>query len=107
MYAKNITNNSKRNRIAGKHPSYNKLGMTLAQKKRKLAYDTKYQASKLQLRNRSARNKARQLMIKKGRVKVGDNKDVDHKKSLKGGGSNKLSNLRVRNKSANRGDKSY
>jgi hypothetical protein len=104
---KRLINHKKRNRIAGKHPSYNKLGMTAAQKKRKLAYDTRYQSSALQLKNRSNRNKARSLMIKKGRAKVGDGKDVDHKKSMKSGGSNALSNLRMRSKSTNRGDKTY
>lgn len=34
-------------------------------------------------------------------------KDVDHKLSLKGGGSNARSNLRLRDPSANRGDKTF
>jgi len=33
--------------------------------------------------------------------------DVDHKKAIKGGGTNAPSNLRLRNASANRGDKTY
>jgi hypothetical protein len=81
--------------------------MTAAQKRRKLLYDTRYQATPEQRKNRSHRNKARSLMIKKGRAKVGDGKDVDHKKSMKSGGSNSLSNLRMRSKSANRGDKTF
>jgi hypothetical protein len=49
---------------------------------------------------------ARRLMLKKlGHIPVG--MDVDHIKSIKGGGSNKLSNLRLRDASENRGDKTY
>jgi len=33
--------------------------------------------------------------------------DVDHKKSIKAGGSNAMSNLRARRSSANRGDKTF
>lgn len=49
---------------------------------------------------------ARRLMEKKlGSIPLG--MDVDHKKSIKAGGTNTLSNLRLRNASANRGDKTY
>lgn len=37
---------SQRNSLAGKHPSYDKLKMTEARRKKKLAYDKEYQARK-------------------------------------------------------------
>jgi hypothetical protein len=43
-------------------------------------------------------------MEKKGAVRKGDGKDVDHKRKLKDGGSNSKGNLRVKNKSSNRAD---
>ena len=62
-------------------------------------YD-KYQGSEEQKKKRAARNKAHRMMEKAlGReIKA----DVDHAKPLVKGGSNTLSNLRVRSKSANR-----
>lgn len=66
-----------------------------------------YHANPLQIKRRSARNKARRLMIKKLGKKAVEGKDVDHKHSLKGGGSNRISNLRIRSVHANRGDKSF
>lgn len=62
-----------------------------------------YQASEEQKKNRAKRNKARKEMEKEGKVKKGDGKDVDHKKPLSKGGSNDKSNLRVKDKSSNRG----
>lgn len=53
--------------------------------------------------DRAARNKARAIMVKKGAVKKGDGKDVDHKKTLNhGGAKTALSNLQVLSKGANR-----
>jgi hypothetical protein len=100
-------NSSKKNRMAGSHPSYDKLGMSKERIAKKLSYDKLYQKSKKQVANRMKRNQARKLFLRAGKVKLGDNKDVDHKKSLKKGGSNKLSNLRVRSRRENRGDKTY
>lgn len=66
-----------------------------------------YHSKPQQRKNRSNRNKARRLMIKKhGKAKL-DGKDVDHKHSMKNGGGNSLSNLRIRSVKANRGDKSF
>jgi hypothetical protein len=45
--------------------------------------------------DRVKRNAARSMMEQEGRVKKGDGKQVDHKKTLKNGGSNDRSNLRV------------
>jgi hypothetical protein len=46
-------------------------------------------------------------MIKKGRAKKGDGKDIDHKKPLRSGGSKGINNLRVRDKSDNRADNGH
>jgi hypothetical protein len=47
------------------------------------------------VKDRAARNSARSEMEKKGLVKKGDNKQVDHKKPLVEGGSKSTRNLRV------------
>lgn len=49
-------------------------------------------------------NKARRMLEREGLVRKGDGKDVDHKKPLRQGGTSARSNLRVRSRSANRGD---
>ena len=66
-------------------------------------YDN-YQGKPEQIKNRAERVKARRMMEKTGAVTKGDGKDVDHKKPLRSGGTTTKSNLRVRNKSANRSD---
>ena len=66
-----------------------------------------YHGKPKQRKERAARTKAREQMIKKGRVKKGDGKDIDHKKALRHGGSNGINNLRVRNKSENRADNGH
>ena len=66
-----------------------------------------YHGKKKQRKERSARGTARDLMIKKGRAKKGDGKDIDHKKPLRSGGSKGINNLRVRDKSANRADNGH
>lgn len=53
-------------------------------------------------KKRAARNAARRLMMKKGKVHKGDGKDVDHATPLSKGGTNKAGNLRVKSASANR-----
>jgi len=53
--------------------------------------------------NRGARVQARRDMVKAGRVRKGDGKDVDHKVALSNGGSNDLTNLQVSSPSNNRG----
>lgn len=63
-------------------------------KKRKRDYKKEYQdyhSKPQQRKNRSKRNQARRKMG----LKVGDKREVDHKKPLSKGGSNKRSNLRV------------
>jgi hypothetical protein len=66
-----------------------------------------YHSKPSQRKNRSNRNKARRLMIKKhGKAKL-KGKDVDHKHPMKKGGGNGMKNLRIRSVKANRGDKSF
>lgn len=62
----------------------------------------KYQGTPEQIKNRAKRNAARREMEKKGLVRKGDGKDVDHKKPLSKGGSNAAGNLRVVDDSTNR-----
>lgn len=51
-------------------------------------------------KDRAKRNAARRKLMKKGTVKKGDGKDVDHKKGIKAGNGSK--NLRTRSASSNR-----
>lgn len=53
------------------------------------------------------RVQARRYMEKKIGHQIAPGVDVDHKKSIEGGGTNAPANLRLRNSHANRGDKTY
>lgn len=64
-------------------------------------YDN-YQGKPEQIANRAKRNAARAEMVKAGRARKGDGKDVDHKRPLSKGGSTERSNLRVVSVNANR-----
>lgn len=57
-----------------------------------------YHSKSEQKKNRAARNKARREMG----LKVGDPREVDHKKPLSKGGSNSKRNLRVVSRKTNR-----
>ncbi len=70
---------------------------------KKAAYDKAYNARPEQVNNREKRNAARAELMREGKVKKGDGKDVDHKQMLDGGGSNNKGNLRVVSQTANRG----
>lgn len=78
---------------------------------RDYSYDKEY--NKRTVKQRSERNKARALILKKLSDKHGESKakkmmkdkDVDHKKPLKSGGKTTLSNLRLVTKSKNRARK--
>jgi hypothetical protein len=67
-----------RNKLAGKHPSYDKLGMSEERKKKKLAYDTKYQATEKRKNYRVELNKANREAKTYGN---GDGKDMSHTKA--------------------------
>lgn len=59
-----------------------------------------YQGKPDQKKKRASRGRARYKLMKKGRVRLGDGKDVDHKNT--NANDNSLGNLRVQSKSANR-----
>ncbi len=69
---------STRNKKAGKHPSYDKLGMSEKRRKKKIAYDKKYHST-------TKRKKYRALLNRKnkeaGTYGNGDGKDMSHTKS--------------------------
>lgn len=69
---------SKRNRMAGKHPSYDKLGMSKERIAKKLEYDKEYQASEERKNYRVSLNKANR---NKGTYGNGDGKDMSHTKT--------------------------
>ena len=68
----------------------------------KLAYNTSYESSPKEVKLREERNKARATEMKAGKVKKGDNKEVDHIKMLDAGGKNTKKNLRVVAEKTNR-----
>ena len=59
-----------------------------------------YQGSPEQKKKRASRGRARYAMMKKGKVRLHDGKDVDHKDT--NANNNSPSNLRVQSRSANR-----
>lgn len=61
-----------------------------------------YQGKPDQIKKRAERNAARAQLAKKGKVHVGDGKDVDHITPLSKGGTNVPSNLRLKTPSENR-----
>lgn len=62
---------------------------------------------KAHIHDTAERVEARRMMVKELGLSAVKGKDVDHKLSLRGGGSNARSNLRLRSPHANEGDKSY
>ena len=69
----------------------------------KLRYQKAYNARPENVNKRERNNAARREAIRDGEARVGDGKDVDHKRPLRKGGSNSSSNLRVVDRGANRG----
>lgn len=77
----------------------------MAKKPRNYAKETAYENTPAQVKRRMARNRARALMERKGKVHKGDGKEVDHKSFTKKSTSplsNKPSNLRVVSQKTNR-----
>lgn len=72
---------------------------------RDYSYDSHYEATSEQRKNRSERTLARRELIKEGVARVGDGKDVDHIKPLSKGGDNRRSNLREISAHENRSKK--
>lgn len=69
-----------RNRNAGNHPSYLKLGWSPSSIARKRAYDKKYNSKKEKINYRAELNKANRDA---GTYGNGDNKDMSHTKDGK------------------------
>ena len=67
---------------------------------RKYEQATKYQDTPEQVKNRMERNKARYKLLKEGKVKKGDGKDVAHVKAADKGGTIK-DGVKVQSKSYN------
>ena len=67
-------------------------------KAKKAEYDSEY--NKKTVKDRVARNAARRALIKAGKAKVGDGKDVDHKNGNPR--DNRKTNIRVMSRSKNR-----
>lgn len=70
--------------------------------KRDYTQQREYNASQEATAKRVANNAARRQAMAEGRAKVGDGKDVDHKRPQSKGGTNAASNLRVVSASTNR-----
>ena len=60
-----------------------------------------YQGTEEQKKNRAQRNKARRELLREGKVRKGDGKDVAHVKAFDKGGSNK-NGVRVEDANSNR-----
>jgi len=71
----------------------------MAKRNYRQEYD-RYQGKPEQIKRRSNRNKARRKLAKKGRVRLGDGMDVDHKNTNPNDNSDK--NLSVKTKGSNR-----
>ena len=69
----------------------------------KLAYQAAYNARPEEVEKRVKNNAARREAIADGKAKVGDGKDVAHKKSLENGGTNAKGNTVVQDRATNRG----
>ena len=85
---------------------YNRYLYEKYQRDYKMEYRN-YHGKLKQRKERAKRTAARERLIKKGVVKKGSSKDVDHKKALRHGGSNGINNLRLRDKSENRSDNGH
>jgi hypothetical protein len=68
---------------------------------RKYVQAAQYEDTPEQVKNRMERNKARYKLLKEGKVKKGDGKDVAHVKAADKGGTIK-DGLKVQSKSSNR-----
>lgn len=79
-----------------------KKGEYKANAKERTKRERAYDGSPARKKARAARNKARRQAERDGKVRKGDGKDVDHKKPLSKGGSDKKSNTRVRSAKSNR-----
>jgi hypothetical protein len=65
--------------------------------------DGGYNHTPTNIKKRVQRDTARAMLMKEGRVKKGDNLDVNHIKPVRSGGTNARSNLNVETEKKNRG----
>lgn len=73
----------------------------MAERNYRKEYDN-YHSRPEQIKKRDERNAARRAMEKRGLVRKGDGKDVDHRTPIVKGGTNSIGNLRVVPASQNR-----
>lgn len=69
---------SKRNSLAGKHPSYKKRNLSKASIAKKRAYDKKFSSSPQQKKKRAELNKKNRKDHASGKTRVGDKLDQSH-----------------------------
>lgn len=98
----NVGKVGKRNRNTGKHPSYVKLGLSEQAIKTRLAYDKERQNTPERIAYRVELNRKNRLLMKKGVSKIGDGKDVSHRKGYTSGGSIKVHGSTLEKASINR-----
>ena len=79
-----------------------KMKVVNGKKVRDYTNQAKYNATPTATAKRVKNNSARRMAIEAGKARVGDGKDVDHKKPLSKGGTNAASNLQVVDRSKNR-----
>lgn len=70
--------------------------------KAKLAFQAEYNNTPEQVKRQTLRKAAQRAALKDGRAKVGDGKDLAHKKALANGGTNGDGNVVTKPASANR-----
>lgn len=68
--------------------------------KKELAWEHKSKPNRV--KDRASRNKARSMMMKAGKAKKGDGKDVGHIKAISKGGLSQMFNLQMQSQSSNR-----
>lgn len=71
--------------------------------KAKLAYQATYNARPEEKEKGVERRRLRRQLIREGAVRIGDGKDIDHKKPLDEGGDHGKRNARVTTQKENRG----
>jgi len=69
---------SQKNSLAGKHPSYDKLHMSEARRKKKLAYDKAYESTPSRVKYRESLNTANRKAKTYGNK---DGRDMSHTKA--------------------------
>ena len=92
----------KRNRLAGKHPSYVKLGLSRKDIKERIAYDKIRQNTPERIAYRVELNRKNRERHRKRTSRVGDGKDVSHKVAYSEGGTIKSNGSYLEKAKSNR-----